>query len=88
MIQKHKVTSGIKQAKHNVNMIGQIRKRINPTFMQPARDFFPESSRILGKYRDVHGFLFPCHRNYIVVTTSLNLFNFALVNNILFKILY
>ena len=55
MIQKHKVTLGIKQAKHNVNMIGYIRKRINATFTQPARDFFPESSRRLAKDKEMSG---------------------------------
>ena len=55
MIQKHKVTLGIEQAKHNVNMIGQI----DSTFAQPARDVFPESSRILAKYKEMFGgFLF------------------------------
>ena len=59
MIQKHKVTPGIEQAKHNVRMIGQIRKRINSTFTQPARDFFPESYRILAKHKEMFwGFLF------------------------------
>ena len=58
MIQKHKVTFGIEQAKHNINMIGQIGKRINSTFTQPARDFFPESSRILAKYKEMFGGFF------------------------------